>query len=221
MTANQLKNKIAKAFSSILGISKSKASTLLPNTLTSGKAYEAHVLSIVCENLKYKEGCNLVLKNGSNLVLKTSHGPINRLYPWIEVSKHGNVIGEIFTDVEFLTLSYAQKNHVSLMLGHFHELDILLVKKGINGRPQHSDILLGVECKNTGYTKSLLKEILGIRREMSLLASSNKTVFNTWPRRDVPADPSSCLLVYSTSSKVAHYSAPGDTFGIDFIHEQM
>jgi len=221
MTANQLKNKIANAFSSVLNISKSNASKLLPSKLTSGKAYEAHVLSLVCENLKYEEGCKLALKGGSNLVLKTSYGPINRSYPWIEVSRQGKIVGEIFTDVEFLTLSYYHQSHQSPKPGNFHELDILLVKEGITDRPQHSDILLGVECKNTGYTKSLLKEILGIRREMSFLVESNNTAFKTWPRAFVPANPSSCLLVYSTSSRVTQYSDPGNTFGIDFIHYEM
>ncbi len=221
MTPKQLKKKISKAFTSILGVSQSRASKLLPNNLISGKAYEAHVLSVVCEKLRYAEGCNLVLRNGTKLVLKTSHGPINRQYPWIEVSKQGNVVGEIFTDVEFLTLSYDAQSHTKPLPGHFHELDIVLTKEGLSGRPKHSDILIAVECKNTGYTKSLLKEILGIRRELSYLQNDYRTAFNKWPRPYVPAKPSSCLLVYTTSSQVANYSAPGDTFGIDFINEQM
>ena len=221
MTPKQLKKKISKAFTSILRVSQSRASKLLPNNLTSGKAYEAHVLSVVCEKLRYEEGCNLLLRNGTKLFLKTSHGPINRKYPWIEVSKQGSVIGEIFTDVEFLTLSYDTQPHTKPLPGHFHELDIVLTKKGLSGRPKHSDILIAVECKNTGYTKSLLKEILGIRRELSYLQNDYRTAFNKWPRRYVPANPSSCLLVYTTSSQVANYSAPGDTFGIDFIDEQM
>lgn len=221
MTPDQLKKKISKAFASILGVPQSKAAQLLPKNLTSGKAYEAHILSVVCEKLRNEEGCNLVLRNGTKLVLKTSHGPINRQYPWIEVSRNGNVIGEIFTDVEFLTLSYGTQSHSTPSPGHFHELDIVLTKEGLTGRPKHSDILIAVECKNTGYTKGLLKEILGIRRELSLLQDDAKTIFNNWPRRHVPANPCSCLLVYTTSNQVANYSSPGETFGIDFIEEQM
>jgi hypothetical protein len=35
------------------------------------------------------------------------------------------------------------------------------------------------------------------------------------------ADPSSCLVVYATDAAVLEYPAPGDVFGIDFVHEQM
>ena len=56
MTPKQLKKKISKAFTSILRVSQSRASKLLPNNLTSGKAYEAHVLSVVCEKLQYEVG---------------------------------------------------------------------------------------------------------------------------------------------------------------------
>jgi len=76
-----------------------------------------------------------------------------------------------------------------------------------------------VECKNTGYTKDLLKSILGIRRELSLLRDDQRTRFSKWPRRLVPADPPSCLLVYSTDSAVLDYASPGEVFGIDFVHE--
>jgi hypothetical protein len=105
--------------------------------------------------------------------------------------------------------------------GDYHELDILVVGAGTTGRPRHDQIWLGVECKNTGYEKGLLKEILGIRRELSLLTDWQPTKFARWPRASVRATPPSCLLVYSTDEDVADYSAPGNTFGIDFIHEAM
>ena len=47
------------------------------------------------------------------------------------------------------------------------------------------------------------------------------TNFKVWPRTRVPANPASCLLVYSTDAAVNDYAAPGQMFGIDFIHEPM
>jgi hypothetical protein len=91
----------------------------------------------------------------------------------------------------------------------------------IERSPSAHTIWLGVECKNTGYTKNLLKEILGIRRELSLLKSSRSTRFSNWPRSSVPAEPLSCLMVYSTDQAVSGYSGPGGVFGIDFVHEPV
>jgi hypothetical protein len=96
-----------------------------------------------------------------------------------------------------------------------------MVDTGLSGRPSHDRIWLGVECKNTGYNKGLLKEILGIRREMSYLHNSKSTRFRHWPRSSVPADPSSCLLVYSTDQAVLDYQDPGQVFGIDFVHQDF
>jgi hypothetical protein len=80
--------------------------------------------------------------------------------------------------------------------------------------------MLGVECKNRGYTKSLLKEILGVRRELSLLTDvSVSTQFNTWPEAAIRADPPSCLLVYSSDNAVKYYKSPGDLFSIRFEYD--
>lgn len=222
MNIKKIKDRLSRAFEGLLGVSRSRASLLLPSNLTAGKAYEAHVLSVICEELKIKESCKLILKNGNTLVLKTSGGGINRNYPWIEVQKNGRVIGEIFTDIEFIAFSYSASGSIgNPTLGEYHELDIVVTEPGATDRPRHDQLLLGVECKNTEYQKNLLKEILGIRREMGLLAGQNKTSFSSWPSRTVPADPPSCLLVYSTSPKITNYSRPGRTFGIEFIYETM
>ena len=226
MTAQELKERIARAFSTLLRISQTRALKLLPSKLIMGKVYEAYVLSVVCEKLKNHEGCHFILKGGNKLVLKTSPGPINRQYPWIEVYRKRQFLGEIFTDIEFLTLSYQLSSHsqnIQLTSGHFHELDIVLTRPNItNGnRPLPCDIFMAIECKNTIYTKSLLREILGIRRELSLLSNPKRTRFNNWPRVFVPTDPPSCLLVYTTSLQVRNYQGPGDIFGIDFFIEQF
>src|SRR5207248_2691578 len=122
-------------------------------------------------------------------------------------------------DVEFVAMSYARRAQgASLSRGDYHELDIVVVPAGIGGRPAHDELWLGVECKNTGYTKDLLRSILGVRRELSLLSHPRATRFSTWPRTAVPADPASCLLVYSSDAAVSSFADPGEVFGIDFVH---
>ncbi len=154
--------------------------------------------------------------------LKSSPGPINLAYPHIELNRNGSHVADLWTDVEFLSLSYCTNASSSPPTkGHYHELDLVVVRLGASGRPRCDEIWLGVECKNTTYQKGLLKEILGIRRELSLLRDPTKTPFNTWPQTHVPASPPSCLMVYSTDPGVVQYSAPGTMFGIDFVYESL
>ena len=87
--------------------------------------------------------------------------------------------------------------------------------------PGHDEILFGVECKNTSYRKNLLREILGVRRELSLLADDQQTGFRAWPRALVPARPSSCLSVFSTDDGITRLRHSPDVFGIDFEHLDM
>lgn len=194
-------------------------SSVIPPSLTSGKLYEAHVLSLVIEQLTVREGYQVVLRNSMFLPLKSAPGPINRNYAYFELWRGTNLCAEIWTDVEFLSLSCAERGNIhSPDKGDYHELDIIVTESGLSGRPQHSQIWLGIECKNTGYTKNLLKEILGIRRELSFLRDDQPTQFSYWPRSTVPALPASCLMVYSTDEAVSGYSGPGQLFGIDFVH---
>jgi hypothetical protein len=202
--------------------SRSAYASVIPAALTAGKLYEAHVLSRVIESLATQEGYSIRLINSTFLPLKSAPGPINRSYAYFELRKGGSLQAEIWTDVEFLSLSCAQRGKkYSPDLGDYHELDIIVASPGLSGRPSHSDIWLGVECKNTGYGKNFLKEILGIRRELSVLQDDGPTQFVNWPRTLVPAYPPSCLMVYTTDPAVASYSGPGQTFGIDFVYEPI
>lgn len=197
-------------------------SSLLPASLKSGKLYEAYILAKVAESLVIQEGYVLRLINSDHIALKSGTGGINRRYPRIDLLKQGVVAAELWTDIEFLSFSYcSDRSDAAPTYGDYHELDIVIVSPGLTGRPRHEEIWLGVECKNTGYQKGLLKEILGIRRELSLYQNQRPTRFVRWPRSKVPANPPSCLLVFSTDSKVTNYSAPGETFGIDFYHEEL
>jgi hypothetical protein len=209
MTAEDLKARITDMFENLFPTATEPELDLVPRALTDGKM------------LATREGLSLRIVNGNFLQLKSSHGPINRRYPYIEVYRGNSILGEIWTDVEFLTLSYAQASRYTLTKGDYHELDILMLTPGSDDRPRNDQILIGVECKNLSYDKGLLKDILGIRRELSFLQDDQKTAFSSWPRTVVPAKPPSCLLVYSSSPEVLEYANPGEVFGIDFYHEAL
>jgi hypothetical protein len=221
MTAATLKRRITDIFENLFPTATEPELDLVPRSLTDGKMYEAYVLAVLSRDLVLREGMNLRLVNGKFIQLKSSRGGINRRYPCIEAYRGGRLIGEIWTDIEFLTLSFSRSSLPAPNKGHFHELDIVMVTPGASGRPTNAQVLLGVECKNLTYEKGLLKEILGVRRELSLLQGPKRTAFNSWPRTSVPADPASCLLVYASSEEVLEFSDPGEVFGIDFFHEPL
>ena len=221
MTARQIKNQIKKILATHLGGPSVALGRLAPPAISEGKLYEAYVVARIVENLTVQNGYQLALVGGQKLYLKSAGGPINPAYPRIQLNQNGTCVAELWTDVEFLSLSCCLRNLGQITKGDYHELDVLVVEVGTTGRPRPESIWLGVECKNTGYEKALLKQILGIRRELSLLRPPAPTRFAKWPRTVVPADPPSCLVVYSTDNSVTEYAAPGAVFGIDFFYEPM
>ena len=139
----------------------------------------------------------------------------------MELRTSGRCVAEMWTDIEFVSLSHSIRGGGPPERGEYHEVDIVVLEPGLAGRPPHDSIWLAVECKNTGYHKGLLKEILRIRRELSLWQDPLRTQFRKWPRATVPAKPASCLIVYSTDRAVLEYARPGEVFGIDFRHEEL
>jgi hypothetical protein len=211
----RLKHDITSAFRKYARAAAA-AATLIPRRVTQGKLYEARVLAEICQNLVWNEHCQLQLVGGTQVVLRSSPGPIDYAYPRIEVRRAGTHIGDLWTDIEIVGLSGQHVGPGGLARGNYHELDIVLVKPAVIGRPTLTDVLLGVECKHTLYHKALLREVLGVRRELSLLSDQQPTAFTNWPVTAVPADPPSALLVYSSSPAVPLYAAPGPIFGVDF-----
>jgi hypothetical protein len=226
---NTRKQEIEELFSNY----RSAKSKITPDKLTRGKIYEAFILSKVLESLNNKENLFIVLKNDSNYKLKSSPGVINRKYPRFDLYKSEatylknpkNVFAEVWTDVEFLTLSYAR--HISKREprnGEYHELDILVSSPNLNDgeRPTPKQVYLGIECKNTNYKKSYLREILGVRRELSYLKGEQyKTAFDHWPSSITNVYPPSCLQVYCVDGRINNYKEAGILHAIDFIYEMI
>jgi hypothetical protein len=194
--------------------------TLLSGALTPGKVYEAWVLCQVLQRLHGEEGYDVELQGAPGVRLKSSPGPINRSYPHFRLTAPGNHPLEVWTDVEFLSLSASVRGVPPEYAARcdYHELDVVVVPAGTSGRPGPTDVRVGVECKNLTYRKELLRALLGVRRELSLLTDATATGFRYWPRDAVPAQPPSCLLAYGTDPAIGVFSPPGSVFGIDFVH---
>ena len=221
MNKATLKAKVTSALRKGIKGSKSSLPGLLPHKFTAGKIYEAYVLGLICQNLRTHENFTCTLVGGTKLTLKASPGPINFAYPHIRVTNAGTHVANIWTDIEFTALSAVKQGKSILTHGEYHELDIAIVAPNCQARPRPNEVFLAVECKNTGYQKRLLREILGVRRELSFLRPCMRTIFTRWPRAVVPADPPSCIVVYSTDPGVVGYQAPGAIFGIDFFHQSL
>jgi len=138
--ANVIKRRVEDAIRRYARANSSSAFSLVPSSLTSGKLYEAHVLSKVLEHLHNEESFKIVLINSNLIQLKSAPGPINSRYPHFDLIRHGSKVAELWTDIEFLTLSYSQAGRFTKEKGDYHELDVVIVDPGISGRPRHTDI---------------------------------------------------------------------------------
>ncbi|MGC4850576.1 hypothetical protein ACLQ3F_25370 [Micromonospora sp. DT15] len=192
-------------------------------SMTPGKLYEAWVLSVILENLRTHERYEVILVGSDKMRLRSSGGPIDRSFAHFELRKRSQLLLEVWTDIEILTLSHRlRRGELPPQRGDCHELDIVILPAGVKaGYPPHDLVRMAVECKNTAFQKHMMRAALGVRRELSYLTTPRPTSFSIWPRRDVAADPASVLAVYSTDPTVAEYDEAGQVFGVDFIHEPM
>jgi len=197
--------------------------SILPVAVTAGKTYEAWVLCRVLQHLHHDEGYEITLQGSSMIRLKSAPGPINSGYAHFYLTRRAGDDLEVWTDVEFLTLSAAQRGVTPSLAERcdYHELDVMVVPAGTLDRPGIEAVRIGVECKNLTYQKDMLRALLGVRRELSFLTEPMRTPFHIWPRTAVPATPPSCLLAYGSDPAILSYAAPGQVFGIDFIYEPL
>lgn len=225
MTRAQAKAAIDAAIRQNISGPKKGLAALLPAGLLEGKLYEAKVLALLAKRLHFREGLTTRLVNGNNLQLSSSPGPIRRNRPHMQLmTRNGRMIGELWTDTEFLTLSHALSGApaVGARSGFYHELDLLVLdtKNPVadGAYPRHNQIWLGVECKHTAFHKHYLREVLGVRRELSLLAPPRLPRFRRLFPAGLPARPPSALLFCCRHSKVGGYRGPGPIYGVNFLH---
>lgn len=204
---------------------KGSTAAALPASLGRGKAYELHCIAAILEELGTREHWTFRYHGGATLPFRLGGGRIGGPKAHIDsFNAGGKLIGTIWTAVDFVAASA----HASICSvsgsspgkGQRHELDIALVDPAASADPCHEHILLGVECKERIFTNALLKEVLGVRREMTMLSPTGAALagFKDPQWRRVPANPASWMVVMCSSVTVAAYSAPGDFFGIKFLN---
>ena len=191
----------------------------LLTSLSDGKLYELYVLSHLVSELSAR-GFTLTF-SGTTLEFKASPGMIKSTDPHFEVSGPGGTILGLYVDIEFLSLGTV---HVPVTdYSSRHEVDLILVTVN-QGYPKHDEILLGVECKAVAnFSKSIVKEVLGVRREMSYLTASQPSALSFLAYAApvvVPADPPSEYWLAYIDPKGNRYRESPAAFGVEFRHFQ-
>lgn len=193
--------------------------TALLQALTDGKLYELYVLSDLVDVLAAR-GFSLAFPFTS-LNFKASPGMIKATDPHFEVTApYTTAVGwRIYVDIEFDTLGHhaigASDN------SRRHEIDIV-VTSATAGFPAHHEIALGVECKAVAnFGKGLIKEVLGVRRELSFYHAAPQPSFLSQPgvsTVNVRADPPSEYWLSFIDGKGGNYEDSPAAFGIELRH---
>ncbi len=221
-TTAAMKRKLNRAFQRHLGINTHSARQLLASATLQDKAYELTCLIEVMARLRqFRPSLTFTLVQGTSLVFRAKGGPINRgAWPYISVREGQTSVGELWVDIEFVAISADPmvKNATGHIFGQGHELDIVLVPPGTRGRPLPREILLGVEAKHRPFGKALLKELLGVRREMTMRSDQEchhpHPYWFIWWAQELPCLPPSGLVAFCSHSTIDNYTAPADFWGI-------
>lgn len=137
-----------------------------PIDTTKGRMYELVVLSHLIDHL-VKRGFRFKFV-GKVLELKEKPSQIKSTDAYFEGTHRltGRKI-RVYTDVEVRGLGSVMGGATDL--SSYHEVDLVVVDPSVTGRPEPDDLYLGIECKSGAFGKSIIKEVLGVKRELSLL----------------------------------------------------
>ena len=220
----KVENEIVNIFSIYKSITKTD--TELLSGLAKGKLYEFYVLSTVLTDLSQR-GFQIALKFGT-LKFKGAPGTINHTDPHFEITAPNRTKKlKLFVSIEFWTQGarFSQTLSVSGTVIHdysnYHELDIALVEEKATGYPKHDEIFLAVECKSGKFKKNYVREVLGIRRELSLYKTERPSCLTDLggkPAVRIRADPASEYWFAFIDKEGKKYRESPAEFGIDLRH---
>ena len=174
---------------------------------------------------------------GKKLVLQSAPGLADLTRSHIRVAIDGQpYFATIWTNVEFFGHSH-QVTGINLP-GSYHEADVVMLDRSAHGgqvapvRPPAESVMLMIECKYLDVLpKAVLRTLLGLRRELSLLSNpqpTSLTPFLNGPpgaaaaglANALPANPGS-HVIFCYPNQYAFYpindwQAPATVYGIEF-----
>ena len=187
--------------------------------LSQGKLYEFYVLASLLTDLKGR-GFGIVL-TGSTLKFKGAPGLIQPNDPHFVVSAPDGTSLRLFVNIEFQTQGVLRSGNPGTDRSAYHELDIVLVEGLATGYPRYDEIYLAIECKSGKFGKNFLREVLGVRRELSLYGGrrpSRLTAAGGRPPVLVRARPASEYWLAFIDDDGQHYRESPAEFGIQLKH---
>jgi hypothetical protein len=189
--------------------------TQLLQALKGGKLYELYVLSEVIDELAGR-GFRISFI-GSTLQFKAGPGQIKLSDPHYHVRTPQGRDLWAFVDIEFRTLG-SSRVPVSDNSG-LHELNIVVVR-ATPPYPDHTDILFAVECKSGKFGKKIIKESLGVRRELSYFDLPQPSMLTHFggSATEVRANPASEFWLAHLDPVGSHYDESPLAFGIELKH---
>lgn len=208
---------------------------IVHSSIESGKVFELLTLFKTISYLKeIGFAVAFVDKNNSGKIkFKSAPGKIKETDPHFKIT-HKSVDRDlyIFVDIEFTAISgtnilemYTSNKKCKLELKDnisYYEIDIIVVDSK-EPRPTPDSIWLAIECKSSPvFKKSFIKEILGIRREISFHQNKERPSRITRHVREnnvlVSEFPASEIWLSSPSDKSILYQNGPDYFGIQIKH---
>ena len=187
--------------------------------LSQGKLYELYVLASLLTDLKGRGFAIVLTKN--TLKFKGAPGHIHLSDPHFVVTAPDGTRLRLFVNIEFQTQGVLRSRSPGTDRSAYHELDIVLVDGSATGYPLYDEIYLAIECKSGKFGKNFLREVLGVRRELSLYVDeqeSRLTGIGGSPAVWVRAEPASEYWLAFIDDDGRHYRESPAEFGIDLRH---
>lgn len=185
-----------------------------PIDTTKGRMYELVVLSYLIDHL-VSRGFRFHFV-GKVLELKEKPSQIKPGDAHFEgVHRRTGQRVKVYTDVEVKGLGCVRGGATDLSA--YHEVDLVVVDPSTNGRPDPDNVLLGVECKSGAFGKSIIKEVLGVKRELSLLAHDRPSTLSHISNGSVmvPSEPAIEFWLAHFDPKGQQYQDGPAFFGVD------
>lgn len=195
-----------------------------PPTISEGKAYELFCLAGLIDDLS-KSGFQIRYKQNTTPIFKAGPGYLDFADPHFDIEVSGTLEGHIFLNVEMHGIG-SSHSPPPADLSAYHELDIIIVEPPPPNRrryrPDRKEVMLGAECKSAAsFTKALVREALGVRREFSFLALPRKSKLNklsvAW-QCDVAADNLAEHRLYFVDPHGKEYEKSPAHFSVKLIH---
>jgi hypothetical protein len=221
-------NIIDTAFAGLVGVHGIGTGAATRASLTDGKLYELRVLAWLLEQLQ-SVGYSARLVNGTTLVMRYSPGVVDRSIAYIELhDQSGTFVGEVWRNVEFLGLGFEHAQRTAPGKGpdyelepDYHELDIAVVAgMPVDGhRLARNSIGIAVECKDRPLEKGFLREMLGLRRDLTVLKNTTTAPHFRFPVYPpiMSQEPPIRLFLCSSSPPRATYPAIWPEYAIHVL----